>query len=71
MVLFGRDISGTVVRSEISFSPQKINKESLIRGYSLKVMQYAAAQRDEEKRQLYWFLVFDLRIRPEHLYLLR
>lgn len=30
-------------------------------------MQNVAAQRDEEKRDLYWFYLFDLRIRPEHL----
>jgi len=56
-----------LTRTGISYSPKRIHKDLVVRGHSLKVMQYAATQRDEEKRQLYWFALFDLGVRPEHL----
>lgn len=50
-----------------TYTTQRIHKELVARGFSLKVMQQAAQQRDERKREIYWFTLFDLGVRPEHL----
>jgi len=55
------------LRSGAAYTPISCYKELIRRGYTLKTMQYAAVQRDEEQRQLYWNSLNELHVRPEYL----
>ena len=67
MALFRRNFSRDVNADWDFIFAEEGSQSLVVRGHSLKVMQYVATQRDEEKRQLYWFALFDLGVRPEHL----